>query len=78
MNAINKLRCTDFEWPSLSIPVAPILIPILDWLPRYEISNLGSDVVAGVTVFVLLIPQGMAYATVDGMPPVYGLYTGKR
>ncbi|MEN7550835.1 solute carrier family 26 protein [Rapidithrix thailandica] len=49
-------------------------IPILDWLPRYQKGNLKGDVSAGLTVGILLIPQGMAYAMLAGMPPIYGLY----
>jgi SulP family sulfate permease len=49
-------------------------IPILAWGPRYPRENLRDDVVAGLTVAVMLIPQGMAYASLAGMPPVTGLY----
>ncbi|MBX2843778.1 MAG: solute carrier family 26 protein [Flammeovirgaceae bacterium] len=49
-------------------------LPILEWLPGYEKSNLSGDISAGLTVGVMLIPQGMAYAIVAGLPPVYGLY----
>lgn len=49
-------------------------LPILDWLPSYEKSNLSGDLSAGLTVGVMLIPQGMAYAMIAGLPPVYGLY----
>lgn len=50
-------------------------IPILDWLPKYNISNLKGDLIAGFTVGVILIPQGIAYAIIAGLPPIYGLYT---
>ena len=33
-----------------------------------------NDFIAGITVSVLLIPQGMAYALIAGLPPIYGLY----
>lgn len=48
--------------------------PFLDWLPKYTKSNFGKDIVAGLTVGIILIPQGMAYAMIAGLPPVYGLY----
>ncbi len=50
-------------------------IPILDWLPAYQKQNLSGDLSAGLTVGVLLIPQGMAYAMLAGLPAIYGLYT---
>lgn len=50
------------------------LVPILAWAPRYPGEKLRGDVTAGLTVAVMLIPQGMAYATLAGMPPITGLY----
>ena len=44
------------------------------WLRRYDRRNLGADLGAGLTVAVMLVPQGMAYALLAGMPPVAGLY----
>jgi len=49
-------------------------IPILTWLPNYDRANLRGDVSAGLTVGIMLIPQGMAYAMLAGLPPIYGLY----
>jgi len=48
--------------------------PILEWLPNYQRSWLSGDLFAGLTVGVMLIPQGMAYALIAGLSPVYGLY----
>lgn len=48
--------------------------PILQWLPNYQKEHLSGDVFAGITVGIMLIPQGMAYALIAGLPPVYGLY----
>ncbi|NIJ44624.1 SulP family sulfate permease [Wenyingzhuangia heitensis] len=48
--------------------------PILNWLPNYKRAFIYGDVVAGITVGILLIPQGMAYAMIAGLPPVFGLY----
>jgi len=47
---------------------------ILNWLPNYKKEYLKGDVAAGLTVGVMLIPQGMAYAIIAGLPPVFGLY----
>ena len=51
------------------------MLPILDWLPNYKKDWLKGDIVAGLTVGVMLIPQGIAYALIAGLPPIYGLYT---
>ncbi len=50
------------------------VIPILEWLPNYNISFFKGDLVAGITVGIILIPQGIAYALIAGLPPIYGLY----
>lgn len=50
-------------------------IPILEWLPNYEKSQLKGDITAGITVSIILIPQGIAYAMIAGLPPIYGLYS---
>ena len=50
------------------------LIPILEWLPNYNLSRFRGDFIAGVTVAIVLIPQGIAYALIAGLPPIYGLY----
>jgi len=49
-------------------------LPILEWLPQYKKEYFKGDLAAGITVGVLLIPQGMAYALIAGLPAVYGLY----
>jgi len=51
------------------------IFPILDWLPNYKASYLKGDLFAGLTVGIILIPQGIAYAIIAGLPPIYGLYT---
>ncbi len=48
--------------------------PILSWLPNYKKEYFSDDLFSGLTVGVMLIPQGMAYALIAGLPPVYGLY----
>jgi sulfate permease, SulP family len=49
-------------------------LPILEWLPNYKKNNLQGDLSAGLTVGIMLIPQGMAYAMLAGLPPIHGLY----
>ena len=52
------------------------LVPALDWLVHYRRKHLPGDVVAGVIVATLLVPQAMAYALLAGLPPQVGLYAG--
>ena len=44
------------------------------WLEAYSAENLRHDIIAGLTVALVLIPQSMAYAQLAGLPPYYGLY----
>jgi high affinity sulfate transporter 1 len=50
------------------------VMPILDWLPRYDKAFLRSDVMAGLTVGMVVIPAAMGYASLAGLPTQYGLY----
>ncbi|GAB3843270.1 solute carrier family 26 protein [Micromonospora andamanensis] len=50
------------------------VVPLLGWLRHYDRRTLRHDLIAGVTVAVMLVPQSMAYAALAGMPPVTGLY----
>ncbi len=50
-------------------------MPFLAWLPELKNTNtLRADIIAGITVALVLIPQSMAYASLAGLPPYYGLY----
>jgi SulP family sulfate permease len=51
------------------------LVPSLDSLRRYSAWRFRRDLVAGLTVASVAVPQAMAYAMVAGLPPQYGLYT---
>ncbi|WP_350560162.1 SulP family inorganic anion transporter [Psychrobacter sp. CAL346-MNA-CIBAN-0220] len=48
------------------------LIPA--WLRQYQLATLPTDIIAGLVVGVLVIPQSLGYAVLAGLPPVYGLY----
>lgn len=50
-------------------------LPILEWLPKYNFDAAISDFIAGITVGLTAIPQGIAYALVANLPAQYGLYS---
>lgn len=50
-------------------------IPILSWAPQYNATWAISDLLAGITVGLTVIPQAIAYANIAGIPPEYGLYS---
>lgn len=50
------------------------IFPFWDWVKEYDGKIFRGDLSAGLTVGVMLIPQGMAYAMIAGLPPIYGLY----
>jgi len=49
-------------------------VPIFQWLPKYKAAYFSRDLIASLTVWALLVPEAMAYATVAGLPVQYGLY----
>jgi len=50
------------------------IFPILSWLPNYNFDLLKSDLVSGFTLSAYAIPVSLAYATLAGLPPQYGIY----
>jgi len=50
-------------------------LPFLKWLPLVNRQSLQQDFMAGLTGAVVVLPQGVAFATIAGLPPQYGLYT---
>ncbi|KAM3617150.1 uncharacterized protein V6R79_002960 [Siganus canaliculatus] len=51
-------------------------VPIFSWLPRYRLKKwILGDTIAGLTVGILHIPQGMAFALLTSVAPIFGLYT---
>uniref|UniRef100_A0A3Q2PFC0 Sulfate transporter n=1 Tax=Fundulus heteroclitus TaxID=8078 RepID=A0A3Q2PFC0_FUNHE len=50
--------------------------PVVRWLPKYKLKEyIWGDVMSGVIVGVILVPQAIAYCLLAGVPPIYGLYT---
>ncbi|MBF0471175.1 MAG: SulP family inorganic anion transporter [Gammaproteobacteria bacterium] len=61
---------------NLSIQWRPVrLLPFLLWLQAVDRTTLRADLIAGLTGAVIVLPQGVAFATIAGLPPEYGLYT---
>lgn len=52
------------------------LFPFIRWWPRVSRQTTRDDLVAGLTGAIVVLPQGVAFATIAGMPPEYGLYAG--
>ncbi|MBA0860552.1 hypothetical protein Goshw_018743 [Gossypium schwendimanii] len=50
-------------------------LPILEWGPRYTFQFLKSDLISGITIASLAIPQGISYAKLANLPPILGLYS---
>lgn len=44
-------------------------LPVLEWLPKYSTKDVVTDLLAGISVGITVIPQGLAYATLAGLPP---------
>ncbi|CAK9190970.1 unnamed protein product [Sphagnum troendelagicum] len=52
-------------------------VPAVRWLRTYDVDNyLKADLIAGITVGTMLVPQPMSYARLAGLHPIYGLYSG--
>ena len=50
------------------------ILPIVSWLPAYDRAWLRADIIAGLSVWALMVPTSMGYATISGVPVQYGLY----
>src|SRR6516225_5693421 len=56
-------------------PVTHKFLPALDWITGYRRDWLWLDILAGLALWAVMVPEGMAYAGIVGVPPVMGLYT---
>ncbi|KAM3915502.1 solute carrier family 26 member 6-like [Leptodactylus fuscus] len=70
--AKRKVRCSRSAAKALLFQ----FFPIIHWLPHYPVKEwLLGDIVSGISVGILQLPQGLAYALLAGVPPVFGLYS---
>ncbi len=60
--------------PLFYLKVTKKHVTVLDWLPQVNPRFIGADIIAGITVGIMCIPQGMADALLASLPPVNGLY----
>uniref|UniRef100_UPI00398E7D9C prestin isoform X2 n=1 Tax=Pristiophorus japonicus TaxID=55135 RepID=UPI00398E7D9C len=69
---LQYFRCSTKKAKSIIIS----FVPILGWLPKYPVKKyLLGDIVSGLSTGVMQLPQGLAYAILAGVAPVFGLYT---
>ncbi|KAI8089337.1 sulfate transporter family-domain-containing protein [Halteromyces radiatus] len=70
-----RLKHKQKKLPWLLRSYVTSFFPIFRWIHRYNISWLIQDMIAGITVGIVLVPQSMAYAKIANLEPQYGLYS---
>lgn len=69
------MRSVKFSLHGLGLYTAGLLLPFLNWTPLVNKTTIRADILAAVTGAVIVLPQGVAFAIIAGLPPQYGLYT---
>ncbi|XP_068762668.1 sodium-independent sulfate anion transporter-like isoform X1 [Montipora capricornis] len=70
-----KGKCLEQCDPKVAKDFFKKRFPITSWLPEYTLRTLQCDLIAGLTVGLMVVPQGLAYAQLAGLPQQYGLYS---
>lgn len=68
-------KCLEHCDPKMARGFIKKRFPITAWLPEYTLRTLQCDLIAGLTVGLMVVPQGLAYAQLAGLPQQYGLYS---
>ncbi|KAJ6547336.1 sulfate permease [Mycena capillaripes] len=80
-NSVPYISSKDYVGRFVKDPRRPVanyllsLFPILSWITRYNLGWATGDLIAGLTVGMVLVPQGMSYAQIATLPTQYGLYS---
>ncbi|KAJ7905269.1 sulfate transporter family-domain-containing protein [Mycena olivaceomarginata] len=78
-NSVPYISTREYVGRYAQDPRRPVCFPssfrILSWIGRYNLGWATGDLIAGLTVGLVLVPQGMSYATIATLPPQYGLYS---
>ncbi|KAL4730023.1 hypothetical protein ACLX1H_002053 [Fusarium chlamydosporum] len=81
-NSFYETEPTSAEWVKEQIPSKQDLItygvslfPFLNWISHYNLQWFAGDLVAGITIGAVVVPQGMAYAMLANLEPQFGLYS---
>ena len=69
------MRSIKFSLHNLGLFAAGLIFPFLNWTPLVNRATLRADVTAALTGAVIVLPQGVAFAIIAGLPPQFGLYT---
>ena len=72
---MEEIRKVCHRCPKCTAKKLKSCFPIIGWLPKYRLSYLRNDLIAGFAVAVMAIPQSLAHGVVAGLPPQYGLYS---
>ncbi|KAI9161513.1 hypothetical protein LWI28_018151 [Acer negundo] len=68
-------RFKNQQWSRKLFLALQFLFPIFQWAPEYNLKLFRSDIISGLTIASLAIPQGISYAKLANLPPIVGLYS---